>query len=509
MIFCVSSSLHLRAYIIQFAINQLPFTQKFPEELKKCLSDEKCKSQEISVNPLPCWGYEENCHRNLVYSQPVCTENDGIHQHFKKNKTSIFYNQGDFGYIKSQRESIRVICEPKFKEDTALECSDHLQFCRGRNLFMNFSSLSTIKEPFRYKMDVFSYGDIGGYCELHKKRLSSLVDHLSPLQSWAPEIRFFKQFDERPIVNNLCDIIIMKPTFIMKIDATVNMYHHFCDFFNLYASLHVNMSHPLTFSTDINIIIWETFPYHSNFDEMWRVFSNNPILTLRNFIGKTVCFKNVVFPLLPRMIFGLYYNTPLISGCKKSGLFKAFSEFVLHRLKIKEHERENSQIKITLLSRETSFRNILNEKDLINSLSQNKSYNVKKTVFNKNMRFSSQLEIIRNTDILIGMHGAGLTHLLFLPDWAGVFELYNCEDENCYMDLARLRGVEYITWEDKNKLFKEDEGHHPQGGAHAKFTNYAFDVDEFLRLVDKLVSRVIHHEKFLKKITLVQRHEEL
>ena len=93
-------------------------------------------------------------------------------------------------------------------------------------------------------------------------------------------------------------------------------------------------------------------------------------------------------------------------------------------MKIKEHERENSQIKITLLSRETSFRNILNEKDLINSLSQNKSYNVKKTVFNKNMRFSSQLEIIKNTDILIGMHGAGLTHLLFLPDWAGVFELY-------------------------------------------------------------------------------------
>ena len=23
------------------------------------------------------------------------------------------------------------------------------------------------------------------------------------------------------------------------------------------------------------------------------------------------------------------------------------------------------------------------------------------------------------------MHGAGLTHLLFLPDWAAVFELYN------------------------------------------------------------------------------------
>jgi len=31
-----------------------------------------------------------------------------------------------------------------------------------------------------------------------------------------------------------------------------------------------------------------------------------------------------------------------------------------------------------------------------------------------------------NSDIFIGMHGAGLTHLLFLPDWAVVFELYVC-----------------------------------------------------------------------------------
>ena len=32
----------------------------------------------------------------------------------------------------------------------------------------------------------------------------------------------------------------------------------------------------------------------------------------------------------------------------------------------------------------------------------------------------------------VGIHGAGLTHLLFLPDWAHVLELYNCEDPGCY-----------------------------------------------------------------------------
>lgn len=34
---------------------------------------------------------------------------------------------------------------------------------------------------------------------------------------------------------------------------------------------------------------------------------------------------------------------------------------------------------------------------------------------------------------------------------------YNCEDSECYKDLARLRGVNYITWENKNKLVQQDE----------------------------------------------------
>ena len=31
------------------------------------------------------------------------------------------------------------------------------------------------------------------------------------------------------------------------------MYHHFCDFFNLYATQHVNGS----FDMDVNIVLWE------------------------------------------------------------------------------------------------------------------------------------------------------------------------------------------------------------------------------------------------------------
>ena len=67
------------------------------------------------------------------------------------------------------------------------------------------------------------------------------------------------------------------------------------------------------------------------------------------------------------------------------------------------------------------------------------------------------MQIIRNTDILVGIHGAGLTHLLFLPDWAVIFELYDCQDPNCYKDLARLRGVKHITWTDLDKLMHQKD----------------------------------------------------
>ncbi|XP_026671080.1 EGF domain-specific O-linked N-acetylglucosamine transferase isoform X1 [Ceratina calcarata] len=371
-----------------------------------------------------------------------------------------------------------------------------MRFCRARNIMLNFTDLLHRNEPLRYKMDVLKEGEIGGYCILNERRLQDNADHISPLQSWGPELRNFRKLPRPPIVNGDCDIVIEKPTFIMKIDAIVNMYHHFCDFFNLYASLHVNLSHPDAFSTDNHIMIWESYSYRSAFQDTFEAFTRNPLWDLKTFRGKSVCFKNLVLPLLPRMIFGLYYNTPLIYGCEKSGLFKAFGDHVLHRLRIPHHERKNQRIRVTLLSRDTHYRRILNEDELVKALKENPEYKVRKAVYNKKVPFKKQLEITRNSDVFIGIHGAGLTHLMFLPDWAAVFEIYNCEDPGCYKDLARLRGVKYFTWENTTKLVQQDPGTHPDGGAHAKFTNYSFDVKEFLRITSQAAEYVKNQNSF-------------
>ncbi|XP_066153392.1 EGF domain-specific O-linked N-acetylglucosamine transferase isoform X2 [Euwallacea fornicatus] len=465
----------------------------FPEVADQCRKDPECSFKNYT-NIVKYWGYEFGHNwGEPQYSIPDCP---GDHKGWVKTKLDqlkTFYIQGDFGFVKQQLQEMKVLCEPVFPDDSILECSNHLRYCRGRNIMINFTRLIERKEPIRYKMDVLSEGDIVGHCTLKKEEFEVQTDHISALQSWGPELRFFTEIPQRPIHDGLCDIVIEKPTYIMKIDA-INMYHHFCDFLNLYASLHLNQ-HSETFSTDVYILIWETFTYHSAFEAAWQAFTEHPLWDLKTFKGETVCFKNVVFPLLPRMIFGLYYNTPIIYGCKKSGLFHAFSKHILHRLQIPIHKRANGKIRVTLLSRDTKYRRILNEKELLESVKDDESIEVKRVVYNRDISFKEQLEITANSDVLVGVHGAGLTHLLFLPDWAAVFEIYNCEDANCYADLSRLRGLHYVTWRDKDKLKSESDGTY-EGGAHAKFVNYSFDKQEFKELLKEASDYVRSHPKF-------------
>lgn len=128
-------------------------------------------------------------------------------------------------------------------------------------------------------------------------------------------------------------------------------------------------------------------------------------------------------------------------------------------------------------------------------------------VYDKNIKFLDQIRITRNTDVFIGIHGAGLTHLLFLPKWATLFELYNCGDANCYHDLAKLRGITYITWDDEAFLQSVDAGYSDE--THEKFKNYKFDPDEFGRLVAKAVKAVKNNEDYKIFANNLEQHDEL
>ncbi|XP_036021602.1 EGF domain-specific O-linked N-acetylglucosamine transferase isoform X1 [Mus musculus] len=471
-----------------------------------CREDSHCPYKKHLENLNYCWGYEKSCAPEFRFGSPVCSYVDLGWTDTLESAQDMFWRQADFGYARERLGEIRTICQPERASDSSLVCSRYLQYCRATGLYLDLRNIKRNHD--RFKEDFLQGGEIGGYCKLDSHALVSEGQRKSPLQSWFAELQGYTQLNFRPIEDAKCDIVVEKPTYFMKLDAGINMYHHFCDFLNLYLTQHVNNS----FSTDVYIVMWDTstYGYGDLFSDTWKAFTDYDVIHLKTYDSKKVCFKEAVFSLLPRMRYGLFYNTPLISGCQNTGLFRAFSQHVLHRLNITQEGPKDGKVRVTILARSTEYRKILNQDEvsalLVNALKTVSTFEVRVVDYKyRELGFLDQLRITHNTDIFIGMHGAGLTHLLFLPDWAAVFELYNCEDERCYLDLARLRGIHYITWRKPSKVFPQDKGHHPTLGEHPKFTNYSFDVEEFMYLVLQAAEHVLQHPQWPFK----KKHDEL
>jgi len=475
-----------------------------PDLADKCRRQEECPYKEY-VDAPACWGLEAACDVKEKVQQVDCHE-DCVTEwaEDKFDQKDKFWRQADFGYLLETQQEMTELCSGQDHMDSSLRCSSNTRFCYATHLYLDLRSFNFQDSRNRYREDVFTRsGLIGGHCKLDKNKLEAQSGHKSPLQSWYAELEHYTSLDFLPSDSTHCDITIDKPVILIKLDAGINMYHHFCDFVNLYASQHLNQS----FDLDVQIIMWDTssMQYGDFFDVTWSAFSRHPILSLHELSGRRVCLRSAMMPLLARMRYGLYYNMPLIPGCQASSLFQAFSQHVLHRLNVTQtgpltdtNLLAAGRVRVTLLERRTSYRNILNQEEIVAALQEVPHYEVKVAHYSHKMTFVEQLQMTHNSDILIGMHGAGLTHVLFQPDWGALFEVYNCEDRYCYSDLARLRGVKYYTWQEMSGVHKKDEGHHPTLGAHAKFTDYSFDVNAFLRVVAKAATHVQTHPIFIE-----------
>ena len=269
------------------------------------------------------------------------------------------------------------------------------------------------------------------------------------------------------------------------------MYHHFCDFVNIYVSQHVNGS---GLSTDINIVHWITGSKHyddHHFTDVWDVFTQHPIINLRQYKGKRVCFKDVVFSIPPRRIDALFYNVPVIPHCNRSKLVRSFSNHILHRLGVSRDTNNRNNTRVTFLVRGTAWRRIINQEELHNAMKSVPNVTVTMIDFST-LSFTEQLKVVVNTDILVSIHGAGLTHILFLQEGSAVLELYHCENPNCYSRLSQLSNIKYFTIDDRSKFesVEKKKGKEGPGGYAQMFWNYRFNADEVKRVFIKAVDYV-------------------
>lgn len=136
---------------------------------------------------------------------------------------------------------------------------------------------------------------------------------------------------------------------------------------------------------------------------------------------------------------------------------------------LKTSEKPNRQPTITYINRknrrylESEF-----EKKFLQTLRKEFPNHKVQAIWFEKLNYAGQMQVIRNTDILIGAHGNGLTHSYFLPDNALVLEIF---PEGAFaMDyqlISELSGHNYYAIEPKDGIISFS-GHHmkPRGNVN-------------------------------------------
>ena len=108
--------------------------------------------------------------------------------------------------------------------------------------------------------------------------------------------------------------------------------------------------------------------------------------------------------------------------------------------------RKDNMPNVLFILRTGSTRNILNHKELIKSLS-NLPIKLQTSVFSQ-MSLPDQLCLVNSSDIIISMHGAGLSHVLFMNPRSTLIELFPFSfRKTIFNNLAYIMGINYLYWQ--------------------------------------------------------------
>lgn len=104
--------------------------------------------------------------------------------------------------------------------------------------------------------------------------------------------------------------------------------------------------------------------------------------------------------------------------------------------------------------------------------------------------FHEQLRIIANTDLLIGIHGNGLTHLLLLPNKSTVLEYYQGGESAFFRLFAQLRGLRYYGNSQNRWVTESYNSLENKAPFQDRVTN--FDLKTTMHLIRKLSNQNLH-----------------
>lgn len=192
--------------------------------------------------------------------------------------------------------------------------------------------------------------------------------------------------------------------------------------------------------------------------DLWQLFAERKPVRLKKLLADYVAGSpsvaaetNIIVPLAGASN-PLWQNDWEVRDCTQAPTLSVFARRILGFYRIEDQPRNPDQIMVTFIDRKEG-RRLQNKDELFNALQAEIPHVKVRQVDFTAMSFPEQLRVIRDTDVLVGVHGAGLTHTMFMREKMGVIvELQpetlrhpqTGEPHNGFRNLANMLRLDYF-----------------------------------------------------------------
>jgi protein O-GlcNAc transferase len=357
-------------------------------------------------------------------TEQTCEERTGLTlvQQFRESKKEWCRNTGGQG---------RMECY--YLQGWGSRSSLPNSICEGFNMVIDFAKIpwnppAEFDSSGQNKHPPFGPGSFSAQCEIDR----SIVGDAN--QMFGNENKFsraiWSNFAEIPADETThCDVTFENPVVLLMRYEAWNMYHQLGEWINTFTALEVVDK----LDKNTQVLLLDMHDTTEPFTDLLKAFSpDHPLVLGKELAGKgKVCFRDAIVPWegYGTFIHNNVWRASRGEPCFHSDILEGFSHFILNKLGILQRGIPDEP-RITLISRKDYMgrsidRKIDNEDQLVTAIKEVSNRRATfKSVQLETMTFKEQVELMYSqTNILIGVHGAGLSHTIFLPPEAILIEL--------------------------------------------------------------------------------------
>jgi hypothetical protein len=426
--------LHRKDLEIEALSSNLENSYKKINELEKIVSVSHVTSKKEDVN-------KNFLDKSLHFKLPVGKLDENCENRYGLNLINEWRrSKKEYCGTSTGKHKSELICYPYTQEHKKSESTKDI-FCEAKNFFIDFSKISgeasKNKPSLGHQYLNFQKGSIFSTCTKTSWYDGHFMNH------HRAQMSTFVSDSNEPDEYDTVDV----PTYLLARDEDCeNTFHSTADFMNMFLVMNIIGVDPLYHQ----VMLFDQHPDGPYMELIKSAFSPNyEVLRNSDYRNKKVLFRHLIFHLeSPAGLIFPKVSRPDPLRCYSTSLFQEYRKFILQSFNLYDiAPPEIPTITLTLRHRTPSKnvgRILDNEDEVINLLHKGNMINVN-VVDTAKMTFREQLTIIRSTNILVGVHGAGLMLIMFAADEAILIEIHpSYRQDRHFRHASRMTGKIYM-----------------------------------------------------------------